>query len=255
MKRAPVLFVGHGSPMNALEDNPFTARWKALGEALPRPQAIVAVSAHWFTPGTLVSHTQTNRTIYDMYGFPDALYRMRYDAPGAPELARQTRELLGGGATLSDAWGLDHGSWSVLAHLYPKADIPVFQVSVNRDLAPQAQFDLGRALRPLRDENVMIFASGNVVHNLGMVSWDTPGGFGWADEFDLAVRNAVVAREFDRAVAYRALSPSARLAVPTADHYAPLLYALGASDGNDTVTVFNDARVMGSLSMTGYLFE
>ena len=171
MQRTPVLFVGHGSPMNAIENNDFTRAWEELGRKLPRPSAILSVSAHWFTGGTLVSTVDMNRTIYDMYGFPDALYRVRYDAPGAPEVAARVLALLVRDAKPSGDWGLDQGTWSVLCRMYPQADIPVLQLSVDRNLTPAAHYRLGQALAPLRDEGVMIFASGNVVHNLGLVSW------------------------------------------------------------------------------------
>ena len=241
--------------MNAIEDNAFTKQWQTLALAMPTPKAILSVSAHWFTAGTLVSNVQTNRTIYDMYGFPDELYRVVYDAPGAPELARRTQALLGPAASLSGDWGLDHGTWSVLRHMYPNADIPVFQLSVDRRITPAEHFALGQKLAALREEGVLILGSGNVVHNLGKIGWNMTGGFDWADDFDLYVKNAVTQRNFARAVDYAQAGPSARLAFPTVDHYAPLLYVLGAADGTDQVRVFNDARVMGSLSMTGYLFE
>ena len=252
--RMPMLFAGHGSPMNAIENNAFTREWQRIGKALPTPKAILSVSAHWYTAGTLVSDVRENRTIYDMYGFPDALYRVAYPAKGAPALAARTRALLALNASLNGDWGLDHGTWSVLTHLFPKADIPVFQLSVNRRLTAQEHFTLGQALRPLREEGVMILASGNVVHNLALVSWQAEGGFPWADAFDMAIRDAVRQGAFDQAVDYQALGDAARKAVPMMDHYAPLLYALGAADAGEPLAVFNDARVLGSLSMTGYLF-
>lgn len=255
MQRAPALFVGHGSPMNAIEDNSFTREWERLGQALPRPAAILAISAHWFTGGTLISDVAQNQTIHDMYGFPEALYRIRYDAAGAPDVAARVQSLLRGrGAQLSGEWGLDHGAWSVLRRMYPRADIPVLQLSVDRNLTAAQHYRLGQALAPLRDDNIMVLASGNVVHNLGMVSWSMEGGFPWADSFDRTIRDAVLQRDFDRAMNYRDAGGAARLAVPTMDHFAPLFYALGAAAEGETATVFNDARVMGSLSMTGYLF-
>lgn len=254
MHQAPALFVGHGSPLNAIQDNLFTQAWRSLAASFPRPLAIVAVSAHWFTEGTKVSDVEENRTLYDMTGFPDALYRVVYGAPGAPALAAAICGLLGMAAAPDSRWGLDHGAWSVLTHLYPGADIPVLQVSVDRSADTKTQFALGKALGALRREGVMVLGSGNVVHNLGCVDWQNPGGYPWADSFDAYIRDAVVARDFSRAVDYRKAGDAARLAVPTMDHFAPLLYALGAADEHDTLTVFNDARTMGSLSMTGYLF-
>lgn len=254
MQRTPVLFVGHGSPMNAIEHNEYTATWEALGRRLTCPAAILSVSAHWFTGGTLVSTVAQNRTIYDMYGFPEALYRIRYDAPGAPEVAARVLRLLGRDAKPSEDWGLDHGTWSVLCRMFPQADIPVLQLSVNRNLTPAEHFRLGQALAPLREENILVFASGNVVHNLGMVNFGMQGGFPWADAFDRYIRDALTEADPARVLDYRAAGQPARLSVPTMDHFAPLLYALGAAGEGAQPEVFNDARVVGALSMTGYLF-
>ena len=256
MQRMPVLFAGHGSPMNAIEENPFTKTWRELAPRLGKPKAILSVSAHWFVSGVRVSDAEAQRTIHDMYGFPETLYQVRYDAPGAPDVARRALALLGPAARPDRTWGLDHGTWSVLRHLYPAADVPVFQVSVDADATPARHFALGQTLAPLRDEGVLIFASGNVVHNLGLVRWGAEGGMDWAEEFDGCIRRNVEARAFEKAVAFREAGPSARLAVPTPDHFAPLLTALGAADADaDEITVFNAACVYGSLSMTGYLFS
>ena len=254
MKRAPAIFFGHGSPMNAIENNTFSHRWAEIGREIARPSAILSVSAHWFTDGTRVSNVLTNHTIHDMYGFPEELYRVRYDAPGAPDIAAEALALLDGHAVADGTWGLDHGTWSVLRHLYPEADVPVFQVSVNAKAALSEHLTLGQRLAPLREKGVMILGSGNVVHHLGMVDWQTSGGFAWADSFDHAVREAVLAGAFPSLAQPNDLSPSARLAIPTPDHYAPLLAVLGAVAPEESVTVFNDARVYGSLSMTSYLF-
>lgn len=255
MERMPALFAGHGSPMNAIEDNPFTRRWEALGTELPRPKAILSVSAHWFTAGTKVADDPAPETIYDMYGFPEALYKIIYNAPGAPLLAREAQMLVGDACKIDNAWGLDHGTWSVLCRMYPKADIPVFQLSVNAHATPQQHFELGRRLRPLREKGVMIFGSGNIVHNLAKVSWGMAGGFPWADEFDAYIKRHILAKNFEKAVQYQQAGASAALSFTTLDHYAPLLYVLGAADEADEITVFNDARTMGSLSMTGYIFS
>jgi len=253
--RAPVLFVGHGSPMNAIDHNDYTAAWAALGARLPVPRAILMVSAHWYVDGTRLCDAVRPRMIYDMYGFPDELYRVDYPAPGSPDLAREAAALVSRPTRLDSAWGLDHGAWSVLVHLFPRANVPVAQISVDRAAPAAEHFRLGQELAALRDSGVMIVGSGNVVHNLGRVAWDTAGGYAWADEFDGAVRDRVVARDFDALIDYGSLGDAARLAVPTPDHYFPLLYVLGAATREDRLTVFNDARVMGSLSMTGYLFE
>ncbi len=255
MSTMPVLFVGHGSPMNAIEHNPFSTQWEQLGERLPRPKAILAVSAHWFTSGTRVNDSPAPQLIYDMYGFPAELYRVAYPAPGAPEVARQARELLGDAARIDNAWGLDHGTWSVLTHMFPKADIPVFQLSVNRNASPAEHLALGRRLRALREQGVLILASGNVVHNLAEARFDREKGFPWAEEFDRYIKQHVISRTFDSVVHYEQAGACAIVAFRTIDHFAPLLYALGASDEKDTITVFNDACVFGALSMTSYLFE
>lgn len=253
MNNMPVLFVGHGSPMNAIEDNPFSAAWEQLGTVLPKPQAILSVSAHWFTQGTRVTDAPNPKMVYDMYGFPDALYRVKYPAPGSPYFAGLAAELLP--AQIDNGWGLDHGSWSVLRRIYPRADIPVFQVSVDRRASMERHFALGRRLRSLRGQGVLIFCSGNIVHNLAGVRWEMDGGLPWADSFDEYIKRGVLRGDFDNAVHYERAGESAKAAVPTPDHYAPLLYALGASDEGDRVSVFNDARVLGSLSMTSYLFQ
>lgn len=254
MKRMPVLFVGHGSPMNAIEDNVFTSRWKALGAQLERPKAILCVSAHWFTPGTRLSDAESNRMVYDMYGFPSELYRVLYNAPGSPATARRVGEQLGRPVLFDNSWGLDHGGWSVLLRMFPQADIPVFQLSVDRNATPQEHFQIGQRLQAFRDEGVLILGSGNVVHNLGRISWHMDGGFDWADDFDDYVRRSIVNLDWNRVIDYRQAGPSAALAFPTLDHYAPLLYVLGAADRADRIETFNDARILGSLSMTSYLF-
>lgn len=251
-KTMPVIFAGHGSPLNAIEDNSFSRTWRALGASLPRPQAILAISAHWYTHGTLLSAAEKPETIYDMAGFPPALYRVRYPAPGAPALAHRAADLLG--AAVDPAQGIDHGVWSVLRWMYPDADIPVAEMSIDADAAPAQWLASGRLLRPLRDEGVLIFASGNVVHNLALVDWNTAGGFAWADEFDGWVRARILSGERDAVADWRAAGPCAASAFRTPDHFAPLLCALGAA-GGDRAEVFNDARTLGALSMTGYVFR
>lgn len=253
--RMPLIFVGHGSPMNAIEDNSYSRSWKELGTRLPKPAAILSVSAHWFTGGTFASDSALPKTIYDMYGFPDALYEIVYNAPGAPETARRAAALLGKSNALDRSWGLDHGTWSVLHRMYPKADVPVFQLSVDRGASFRAHYEMGRLLKPLREEGVLILGSGNVVHNLARVNPGQAGGYPWAEVFDGYIKESVVGGDYEKAVDPRGAGSSAQLAVPTPDHYAPLLYVLGAADAADGVTAFNDECVMGSLSMTSYLFE
>lgn len=252
MERMPVLFIGHGSPMNAIEENAFSAQWEKLGPQLPKPEAILAVSAHWFTRGTRVTNAPRPKMVYDMYGFPKALYEVVYPAPGSPHFAERTQALTG--AQFDTTWGLDHGSWSVLRRLFPQADVPVFQLSVDSLATVQTHYELGKRLRALRNEGVLILGSGNIVHNLARVAWDQEGGFPWAKEFDSAIRNHILRRNVEGVLQYPKIGASAALAFTTLDHFAPLLYALGAADEQDRITVFNDACVLGSLSMTSYLF-
>ncbi len=253
--RMPVIFIGHGSPMNALEDNDFSRSWKDLGARLPKPKAILSISAHWFTKGTVASDSAHPKTIYDMYGFPAPLYEIVYHAPGAPETARRTMELIGKPDAFDRTWGLDHGTWSVLHRMYPAADIPVFQLSVDRSAPLRTHFEIGSLLKPLRDEGILIIGSGNVVHNLARVNPGMAGGYPWADVFDGYVKESILSGDYEKVVDPRGAGSSAQLAVPTADHYAPLLYALGAADATDEVTVLNDVSMAGSLSMTSYVFE
>jgi len=255
MKKMPVLFVGHGSPMNAIEENPFTQTWKSVFAGIPKPKAILSVSAHWYVPGTRVSDTAQPKTIYDMYGFSPELYAVTHPAPGAPELALEVGRRLNVSVTVDNTWGLDHGTWSVLHVVDPVAEIPVFQLSIDKNAEPGTHYALGRQLAFLREQGVLIMGSGNVVHNLRQVDFGVNGGFEWAESFDRAIRERVAARKDEEVVNYSSLGGTARLAVPTPDHFNPLLYALGASDPSDMVSVFNEACTMGSLSMTGYLFE
>lgn len=252
-KKMPVLFVGHGSPMNAIGENRAREGWSRLGETIGRPEVIVAVSAHWATRGLRVRTDAENRQIYDMYGFPDELYRVRYSPAGSPEFAANALELLGSGAAADNSWGIDHGVWTVLCSMYPDAGIPVVMVSTDMSAGARAQFETGRKLAALREQGAMILASGNVVHNLGLVNWGMDGGYPWADGFDEAVRDAILAGNFRAPAEYSSI-PDAGKAVPTAEHYYPLLAALGAADAGDRVSVWNEYRELGSMSMTSYLF-
>lgn len=252
-KTMPVVFTGHGSPTNAIGDNRARRGWIELGKRLGKPRAIVAVSAHWATRGTLVRTAPENRQINDMYGFPDALYEVKYAPAGDPELAGRVIGLIGDAVENND-WGIDHGVWSVLSNMYPDADVPVVMVSINTNAAPATLLEIGRRLRPLREEGVLIVASGNVVHNLRLTDWKNPNGVAWADAFDKTVRDAVIGGDFDTAANFLDLE-DADLAVPTPEHYQPLIVALGAARTSDKVTVFNDYRELGSMSMTSYLFE
>jgi 4,5-DOPA dioxygenase extradiol len=250
----PMIFVGHGSPMSAIEDDEFSRTWRALGRKLPRPKAILTISAHWYAEKTMASSLLKNSMIYDMYGFPKELYEVVYEAPGDPALAKRIATLLGPEASLAPR-GLDHGSWAPLQWIFPEADIPVLSLSLNGYLSPAEHFALGKKLQALREEGVLLFASGDVVHNLGLLDWDKADGFPFADEFDQAVKDAILKKDYEAVVHYEKFGAVAKKSVPTPEHFLPLLYLLGAAYPSDRVTVFNDRRIYGSLSMTGYLFE
>jgi 4,5-DOPA dioxygenase extradiol len=253
--RMPVLFLGHGNPMNAIEENEFVAGWRAMGATLPRPRAILCISAHWETRGTFVTAMEKPKTIHDFGGFPEALYEVQYPAPGDPKLAQQ----LQGGITtaavgLDEAWGLDHGCWSVVKHLYPAADVPVIQMSLDRGLSPRGHYELAKELAALRSRNVLIIGSGNMVHNLRMVAWDRLKEIGfaydWALEVEDTMRQFILNGDHRSLIDYQAQGKAFQLAVPTPDHYLPLLYALALQTENERVTLFNDKAVGGSLTMT-----
>lgn len=254
-ERMPALFIGHGSPMNAIEDNGYTKAWEEVGKRIVKPDAILSISAHWYTKGTKITDDPKPKVIYDMYGFPDALYHVNYQPDGSPKLAHETVSLISREVKKDNSWGIDHGTWSVLCRMYPKADIPVFQLSVDADAGAETHFKIGRELTSLRDQGVMIFGSGNVVHNLSRVNWDMQDGYPWASEFDGYIKDKITAAQYDDVLNYSKAGPSAALAFPTPDHFDPLLYVLGASSKSDRLTVFNDSCTLGALSMTCYLFE
>jgi 4,5-DOPA dioxygenase extradiol len=251
----PVVFVGHGTPMNAVENNEFTKGWKEIGAAIPKPSAILAISAHWYTEGTRLQTAESPKTIHDFYGFPKELYEIQYPAPGAPKIAERAMKLVGDGAFADNTWGIDHGTWSVLRTMYPDADLPVCQMSINRNLSPNELYETGKKLKSLREENVLIIGSGNVVHNLGMVDFSAHGGYGWADEFDQYIYDGIEAEDFDRVIHYQKAGKCAQYAFPTPEHFDPLLYVLGAADEKDQLSVYNYSRTLGSLSMTSYVFS
>jgi len=253
-KRMPVIFSGHGSPMNAIGDNRARSGWKKMGEQLGKPEVIIAISAHWTTRGLFVRRADDNPQVNDMYGFPRELYEVHYEPAGSVAYADKVLERLGGLASVKNDWGIDHGVWSVLSNMYPDADVPVVMVSTDATADAKTQFEVGQRLKSLRDEGAMIFASGNVVHNLRMVDWSMDNGYGWADRFDEAIRDAIVQGDFETPVDYTKLADWQK-AIPTVEHYYPLLSALGAADKEDKVTVWNEYRELGSMSMTSYLFE
>jgi 4,5-DOPA dioxygenase extradiol len=248
----PALFLGHGNPMNALQRNGFTERWAALGQAIPRPRAVLAVSAHWYLPGTAVTAMAEPRTIHDFGGFPPELYAVRYPAPGDPALASRVRELLAPAAVgLDQRWGLDHGTWSVLTHLYPRADVPVVQLSLDETRPAAAHHELGRRLAPLRDEGILIVGSGNVVHNLHAYAWGWHPAepFDWAVRFETRARELLLAGEDGPLIAYETLGHDAALAIPTPEHYLPLLYVMALRRSGEPVSFPVEGMDGGSISM------
>lgn len=248
--KMPVLFAGHGSPMNAIEDNIYGRGWEKLAEVIPTPKCILAVSAHWQTSGTRINNEARPRQIYDFYGFPRELYEVKYEAPGSPELAERVGALIGDGLIVDNSWGTDHGSWSVLSRIWPDADIPVVQLSLDTRLSPEEHFLLGQKLEPLREEGCLIFGSGNVVHNLSLVDWGVSRGFKWAEDFDKEIRDAILDRRLEKVVEN---GKPGTLPVPTNEHYLPLLYCLGAAGNMEKIEVFNEGSVLGAVSMTGYI--
>lgn len=254
--RMPVVFSGHGSPMVALDHNEITEAMAAAGrdilENYGKPKAILAISSHWFTNGSYIQSAETPKQVYDMYGFPQELYEVKYPVSGDAALTDQVRTLLGDAVTVNDDWGIDHGTWTVLVHMFPDADIPVVQLSVNKKLSPEECVEMGRKLESLRDQGYLIFGSGNVVHNLRRVEWDNEGGTPMTIAFNQAITEALEKRDDQTVINYRDL-PDAAYAVPTPDHFLPLLYCMGAA-GTDSVRVFNNVCNLGSMAMTGYIF-
>jgi len=251
----PVLFIGHGSPMNAIEENEFVTGWRNIGKTIPKPNAILCVSAHWETRGTFVTAMEKPRTIHDFGGFPAELFEVQYPTPGSHELAKETKALIKKAEVgLDENWGLDHGCWSVLRHLYPNADIPVIQLSLDYLQSPQYHYDLSKELSSLRKKGVLIIGSGNMVHNLGMVNWEKmeePGyGYDWAMEANEKMKKLILANDHKSLINYKLQGRAFDLAIPTPDHFLPLLYSLALKEENEKIEVFNDKAVAGSLTMT-----
>jgi|SRR6185437_9324769 len=248
----PALFFGHGNPMNALQSNVYTEVWRAMGKSLPRPKAILAISAHWFVAKTGVTVTTAPRTIHDFGGFPRELYQVKYPAPGDPELAHRVQKLLAPlPVQLDESWGLDHGTWSVLCHVYPHADVPIVQLSIDETQPPAFHYELGRRLAPLRDEGVLIVGSGNLVHNLHAYAWGRHpvDPFDWAVRFETQVREMLLAGEHKRLIDYEKLGRDAILSIPTPDHYLPLLYAVATRQSGEPITFPVEGVDGGSISM------
>jgi len=254
-EKMPVLFLGHGSPMNAIEENEFVEGFRNIAKSIPKPKEILCISAHWETRGTFVTAMEKPSTIHDFGGFPKALYEVQYPAPGSPELAKESKSLIKATEVgLDDKWGLDHGAWSVIRHMYPNADVPVIQLSIDYYQTPQYHYDLMKDLASLRDKGILIIGSGNMVHNLGLVAWDkfyTDGfAYDWALEARDKMNKYILNGDHKQLINYRSHGKAFELAIPTPEHYLPLLYALALKDESDAVIIFNDKAVAGSLTMT-----
>jgi 4,5-DOPA dioxygenase extradiol len=248
----PAVFFGHGNPLNALASNAYTESWRRMGQEIPRPKAILSISAHWFVPETAVTIATAPRTIHDFGGFPQELHRIRYPAPGDPDLAHRVRQMLAPLDVRPDAaWGLDHGTWSVLCHVYPEADIPVVQLGMNESMPASFHFELGRKLAPLREEGVLILGSGNLVHNLHTYAWGRhqPDPYDWATRFETTARELMMAGDHAPLIDYASLGRDAILSIPTPDHYLPLLYVLGTRRSSDALTFPVEGVDGGSISM------
>jgi 4,5-DOPA dioxygenase extradiol len=250
--KMPVLFLGHGSPMNAIQETEFSKGWRSIGASLPRPRAIICVSAHWETKGTYVTAMEKPKTIHDFGGFPQELFDVQYPAPGSTTVAKETKETITKtDVGLDQQWGLDHGCWSVLKHLYPDADVPVIQLSLDYTKGPQYHYELARELSTLRKKGILIIGSGNMVHNLGVLDWQNQDkGFDWAVEANTTIKNLITAGDFAPLINYSSLGKAVQLSVPTPEHYLPMLYTLGLKEEKESVSFFNDKTVMGSISMT-----
>jgi 4,5-DOPA dioxygenase extradiol len=253
-EKLPVLFLGHGSPMNAIEENEYVTGFRTVAKTLPKVNAVLCVSAHWYTKGTMVTAMEKPKTIHDFGGFPEALYNVQYPAPGSPDLAKQTKDLIKKTAVgLDETWGLDHGAWSVLKHLYPKADVPVIQLSIDYTKDASWHFELAKELKSLREKGVLIVGSGNIIHNLYEAAFDRLGesfGYDWAVEAREITNSLLKKGDFESLVHYEKLGKPLQKAAPTPDHYLPLIYTLGLKDEKENLELFNDKLLAGSLSMT-----
>jgi 4,5-DOPA dioxygenase extradiol len=254
-ERMPVLFLGHGNPMNAIEENEFVTGFRNISKQIPKPNAILCVSAHWETRGTFVTAMENPVTIHDFGGFPQALFEVQYPAPGSAELAKETKELIKSKEVgLDDKWGLDHGAWTVIKHLYPNADVPVIQMSLDYYMSPKEHYELGQQLAALRHKGVLIIGSGNMVHNLGLLQWDKMKAdnyaFDWALEASEKMKHFILDGDHASLINYKSQGKSFNLAIPSAEHYLPLIYALSLKEKNEEIILFNDKAVAGSLTMT-----
>ncbi len=257
--KMPVLFLGHGSPMNAIEENEFVSEFRKLGKELVKPNAILCISAHWETKGTFVTAMQNPPTIHDFGGFPQALFDVKYPAQGSPELAQKTKNIITKTEVrLDDSWGLDHGAWSVIKHLYPNADIPVIQMSIDYSQPAKYHYELAKEINILRQKGVLIIGSGNIVHNLRMVDWkklNEEYAFDWATEANEKMKRHILSGDHQKLIDFKSQGKAFDLAIPTPEHYLPLLYTLSLKEENEKITLFNDKAVGGSLSMTSLKIE
>lgn len=252
--RGEVVFVGHGSPMNVILDNEWTRNWRGLPNNLQKPKAIIAISAHWYIDQTAISDKEEYKQIYDMYGFPQEIYQIEYKAKSDKELEDKIKDILGDKIKIDNDWGLDHGLWSILKFMYPKQDVPMVIISIDANKSPKEHFDLARALRDLRNDGYLVLCSGNIVHNLRAVNWNSQGMTGEAKAFDDMVFDKISKRDYESLIDYRKLEGSA-LAIPTPDHYIPFIYALGFLYGDEETLVFNRGGELGTISMTSYIFR
>ncbi len=250
--KTPLLFVGHGSPMNGIEDNEFSEYWEKLGREMNPPSVVLCISAHWFTKGTFITAMEKPQTIHDFYGFPKPLFDVQYPAPGNPALAKETASMIHMTTVgLDHEWGLDHGTWSVVRRMFPEAKIPVLQLSIDYTKGTQFHYELAKELAGLRKKGVLIIGSGNMVHNLGIMNWKLPeSGYDWAIEMNSTFKSLIVKGDHAPLIQYETLGQAAKLSIPTPEHYLPLLYILGLKEENESVSFFNDKTVMGSVSMT-----
>lgn len=254
-EKMPLLFLGHGNPMNAIEENEFVEGFRRIALEIPKPQAILCVSAHWETNGTFVTAMEVPRTIHDFGGFPEELYEVQYSSPGSPLLAKETKKIITKtDVGLDEQWGLDHGAWSVIKHLYPKADVPVIQMSLDYKRSAQYHYELAQELCSLRKKGILIIGSGNMIHNLGMVDWkrlnEVNYAYDWAIEAKEKMNNFILNDDHQSLIHYEANGKAFQLSIPTPEHYLPLLYVLALKDNNEKVKLFNDQAVAGSLTMT-----
>lgn len=251
----PALFIGHGNPMHAITKNPFASTWEKYGRNLPRPKAVLCISAHWETSGTKITAMPAPRTIHDFGGFPQELFAVQYPALGSPDLAKQIADSVTARTIeLDHTWGLDHGAWSVLRRMYPKADIPVMQLSLDMNMSPQQHVKLANDLALLRRRGILIVGSGNIVHNLGRMRWEGPA-YDWANDFDNTSKRVIEQRDITKLAAYESLGTAARMAIPTAEHYLPMLYIMGVAQSNEDLTFFNESIDLGSVSMRSILLS